>query len=37
TVMFVLERMDWRARNKRIMLTALGPGFSAAFLTLDSR
>ena len=37
TVMFVLERMDWRAKNKRTMLTALGPGFSAAFLTLDSR
>jgi alkylresorcinol/alkylpyrone synthase len=37
TVMFVLERMDWRAKNKRTMLTTLGPGFSAAFLTLDSR
>ena len=35
--MFVLERMDWRAKNKRTMLTTLGPGFSAAFLTLDSR
>jgi alkylresorcinol/alkylpyrone synthase len=34
TVMFVLERMDWRAKNRRILMTALGPGFSAAFLTL---
>jgi alkylresorcinol/alkylpyrone synthase len=34
TVMFVLERMDWRAKDKRILMTALGPGFSAAFLTL---
>jgi hypothetical protein len=32
--MFVLERMDWRAKDKRILMTVLGPGFSAAFLTL---
>ena len=36
TVMFVLERMDWRAKDKRTLLTALGPGFSAAFLTLEN-
>lgn len=37
TVLFVLERMDWRAPGKRTLLTALGPGFSAAFLTLESK
>jgi alkylresorcinol/alkylpyrone synthase len=36
TVMFVLERMDWRARNTRTLMTALGPGFSAVFLTLEN-
>ncbi|HWA31123.1 MAG TPA: type III polyketide synthase [Rhizomicrobium sp.] len=36
TVMFVLERMDWRAKDKRTLLTALGPGFSASFLTLEN-
>ncbi|MEI9996429.1 MAG: hypothetical protein WDM91_17665 [Rhizomicrobium sp.] len=32
TALFVLERMDWRAR--RILMTALGPGFSAVFLMI---
>jgi len=35
TAMFVLARMDWRARNKRTLMSALGPGFSAAFLILE--
>jgi alkylresorcinol/alkylpyrone synthase len=35
TVMFVLERMDWRAKNRRTLLTALGPGFSAVFAVLQ--
>jgi alkylresorcinol/alkylpyrone synthase len=34
TALFVLERMDWRAR--RIMMTALGPGFSAVFLMVGA-
>ena len=36
TALFVLERMDWRAKNKRTLVTALGPGFSAVFLTLHN-
>ncbi|MBV9044126.1 MAG: type III polyketide synthase [Alphaproteobacteria bacterium] len=32
TALFVLERMDWRM--KRILMTALGPGFSATFLMI---
>jgi alkylresorcinol/alkylpyrone synthase len=35
TALFVLERMRWRER--RNMMTALGPGFSAAFLMIDGR
>jgi alkylresorcinol/alkylpyrone synthase len=34
TVLFVLERMLAQAR-KRYLMTALGPGFTAAFLTLE--
>jgi alkylresorcinol/alkylpyrone synthase len=37
TVMFVAERMDVRKRTQRTLLTALGPGFSAAFLMLDGQ
>ena len=37
TVLFVAERMDVRLRRQRTLLTALGPGFSAAFLMLDGR
>ncbi len=35
TALFVLERMNWRKPDQRILMTALGPGFSAAFLTLE--
>jgi alkylresorcinol/alkylpyrone synthase len=34
TVLFVAERMDVRKKSGRTLLTALGPGFSAAFLML---
>jgi alkylresorcinol/alkylpyrone synthase len=36
TVMFVLERMLKR-RQQRYLMTALGPGFTAGFLTLEGR
>ncbi len=35
TVMFVLDRMDWRTAPKRTLLTALGPGFSSVFLMME--
>lgn len=35
TVLFVAERMA--LRGKRTLLTAMGPGFSAAFMMLDGR
>ncbi len=34
TALFVLERMDWRSRARRTLMTALGPGFSAVFLMI---
>jgi alkylresorcinol/alkylpyrone synthase len=34
TALFVLERMDWRAR--RTLMTALGPGFTAVFLAIGA-
>ena len=34
TALFVLERMDWRAR--RTLMTALGPGFTAVFLAVGA-
>lgn len=34
TVLFVAERMDVRKKAGRTLMTALGPGFSAAFLML---
>ena len=37
TPLFVLERMDWRKRNQRILMTALGPGFSCAFQVIESK
>jgi alkylresorcinol/alkylpyrone synthase len=37
TVLFVAERMEIRRKRQRTLLTALGPGFSAAFLMLDGR
>jgi alkylresorcinol/alkylpyrone synthase len=36
TALFVLERMDWRAKHRKTLMTALGPGFSALFLTLEN-
>ncbi len=36
TVLFVLARMEWRRKNQRLLMTSLGPGFSAAFLVLES-
>jgi len=36
TALFVLERMDWRRKNQRILMTALGPGFSATFQMIES-
>ena len=35
TALFVLERMKWRER--RILMTALGPGFSSVFLMIGNR
>jgi alkylresorcinol/alkylpyrone synthase len=37
TVLFVVERMELLKKSQRTLLTALGPGFSAAFLMLDGR
>jgi alkylresorcinol/alkylpyrone synthase len=37
TVLFVVERMEVLKKSQRTLLTALGPGFSAAFLMLDGR
>jgi len=36
TALFVLERMEWRRERTRTLLTALGPGFTAAFLMLHA-
>jgi alkylresorcinol/alkylpyrone synthase len=35
TALFVLERTSWRKAEARTLVTALGPGFSSAFLVLD--
>ena len=37
TVLFVLDRMNWRDPKRRILMTAMGPGFSAAFQLLGER
>ena len=37
TALFVLDRMAWRDKGTRTLMTALGPGFTAAFLSLSSR
>jgi len=37
TVMFVLRKMLDRQTRERMLMTALGPGFSAGFLVLDNR
>jgi alkylresorcinol/alkylpyrone synthase len=34
TALFVLERMQWR--HRRTLMTALGPGFTAAFLAIGN-
>lgn len=31
TVLFVLARMDWRKVHQRILMSSMGPGFTAAF------
>jgi alkylresorcinol/alkylpyrone synthase len=36
TALFVLERMDWRKQDQRILMTALGPGFSAVMQVLEN-
>jgi alkylresorcinol/alkylpyrone synthase len=36
TALFVLERMDWRKKDQRILMTALGPGFSAVLQLLEN-
>ena len=35
TALFVLERMDWRKKGQRILMTALGPGFSSVLQVLE--
>jgi alkylresorcinol/alkylpyrone synthase len=37
TVFFVLERVLRRRIRRRMLLSALGPGFTAGFLVLDDR
>lgn len=37
TVLFVLDRMNWRDPKRRILMTAMGPGFSATFQLLGER
>jgi alkylresorcinol/alkylpyrone synthase len=37
TVLFVLERMLRHGSKGRMLLSALGPGFTAGFLILDGR
>lgn len=36
TALFVLERMDWRKKSQRILMTALGPGFSSVMQLLEN-
>jgi len=36
TALFVLERMDWRKKDQRILMTALGPGFSSVMQLLEN-
>jgi alkylresorcinol/alkylpyrone synthase len=35
TALFVLERMDWRKKNQRILMSALGPGFTSVLQVLE--
>ena len=36
TALFVMERMDWRKKNQRILMTALGPGFSSVLQLFEN-
>ncbi|MBV9692674.1 MAG: type III polyketide synthase, partial [Alphaproteobacteria bacterium] len=35
TALFVLERMAWRQKDQRILMSALGPGFSSVLQVLE--
>jgi len=35
TALFVLERMDWRRKGQRILMSALGPGFTSVLQVLE--
>jgi alkylresorcinol/alkylpyrone synthase len=37
TILFVLARMDWRRPHQRILMTSMGPGFTAAFQVIGER
>ena len=37
TALFVLERMQARGPIGNVLMSSLGPGFSAALLTIDGR
>ena len=37
TVLFVLSRMKWREPGQRILMTSMGPGFTAAFQVIGGR
>jgi alkylresorcinol/alkylpyrone synthase len=37
TALFVLERMGVRDKQQHILMSTLGPGFTAAFMTLEGR
>jgi|SRR5579871_90697 len=37
TALFVLERLNWKSGEGRILLSAMGPGFTAAFATLGPK
>jgi alkylresorcinol/alkylpyrone synthase len=37
TVLFVLARMNWRRSHQRILMTSMGPGFTAAFQVIGER
>ena len=37
TVCFVLERMLRNSEHHNMLMTAMGPGFTAGFLALDNR
>jgi alkylresorcinol/alkylpyrone synthase len=37
TVLFVLARMNWRETHQHILMTSMGPGFTAAFQMIGER